>query len=226
MRLRSTAFSVSLTLALAACVGDDSIAPMDGGPDTSTNDATTGDAANDAAGDAAPPNDAGADAPVEAGGPKRIFATGATKNGALGGIAGADGMCSAAASAAGLGGTFLAWIALADGGASPAARFTHSTSAYKRVDGVIVANNWTELASGALQNKVNVTEDGGTAYDLAWTDTAANGTTRVSGYDCAGWTIGDNSQNGCMTNVTSSTSLDAPQCSPCYNVNTIICVEQ
>ncbi len=217
MTLRSTA--LSLAIAITACVGDDSVAPIDSGADTSTNDATTGDAANEAGS-----SDAGVDAAPEAGGAKRIFSTSATKSGALGGVAGADAMCAAASKS--LGGTFLAWIALADGGASAASRFTHSTGPYKRVDGVVVANNWTELTSGALQNHVNVTEDGATSYDLAWTDTAPNGTTRSGGYDCAGWTIGDNTQNGCMTNVTSTTSFDSPSCSPCYNTNTIICVEQ
>jgi hypothetical protein len=57
-------------------------------------------------------NDVPDSSPVEvtSGGPKRVFATSVTYTGALGGTTGADSICTAAATKAGLGGKWVAWI--------------------------------------------------------------------------------------------------------------------
>lgn len=64
----------------------------------------------------------------------------------FGGVAGADAICQARASAAGLRGTFRSWIS--DSTSSASSRLVHHNGPYYRVDGTmvrIVANDWTDL---------------------------------------------------------------------------------
>lgn len=90
---------------------------------------------------------------------KRVFLTSQhVRPGDLAGIAGADAHCQTLATTAGLTGTFKAW--LSDGTSSPSARFTRSTVPYMRVDGVLVANNWSDLTDGSLLAPINITEQG------------------------------------------------------------------
>ena len=53
---------------------------------------------------------------------------------------------------------FRAWISTT--ASSPAANFTRSDSPYVRVDGVIVAINWSDLVDGTLLSAIEVAEDG------------------------------------------------------------------
>ena len=62
------------------------------------------------------------------------------KAGDLGGLAGADAKCQARAMAAGLTGTFRAW--LSDATNSPSSRFPQDAGPYLLVNGGLVANNW------------------------------------------------------------------------------------
>jgi hypothetical protein len=66
---------------------------------------------------------------------KRVFVTSTGYPGNLGGLAGADAKCQERATAAGLGGTFKAWLSAAGTGNSAAERLTHATVPYVRVDG-------------------------------------------------------------------------------------------
>jgi hypothetical protein len=77
------------------------------------------------------------------------------------GLAGADAKCQALATAAGLGGTFRAWLSVGDtvSTSGPVNRFVHSVYPYVRVDGVVIANNWDDLVDGPL-NTLILTEQG------------------------------------------------------------------
>lgn len=75
-----------------------------------------------------------------------------------GGLTGADVICQTLAAAAGLPGTYLAWLSTPD--ASPATRFTRSTISYILVDGSAIATNWTDLTDGSLTRPINLTEQG------------------------------------------------------------------
>lgn len=123
------------------------------------------------------------------GGSCRVFTTSTRHTGKLGGLAGADAICQGLASAAGLPGTYLAW--LSDSTGSPSTRFMRSTGPYQRVDGVTVANDWANLTSGTLLAPLLITEQGATVPDdvskLIWTCTAATGV-EFSGADCEDWT--------------------------------------
>ncbi|MCO4772992.1 MAG: hypothetical protein KDA24_23365, partial [Deltaproteobacteria bacterium] len=132
---------------------------------------------------------------------KLVFVTSTRQNGALGGTSGADAVCQTRANAAGLGGTYKAWISGSSYSSSPASRFTRSTSVpYVRVDGALVANNWADLTDGTIANPINIDEFGNTqTYSFAWSFTRVDGSQGLFGSsseDCYGgnchcnnWTI-------------------------------------
>lgn len=105
---------------------------------------------------------------------KLVFVTSTTYNGNLGGAAGADAKCQARAAAAGLSGTFKAWISTAT--SSPAQTFTRWAGPWALVSGGLVASGWSELVSGTLRNAIKVTELGGGFSGYVWTATSTAGT--------------------------------------------------
>ncbi len=84
------------------------------------------------------------------GGNKIIFKTSTTYNANLGGVAGADSKCQARANAAGLTGTYKAWISTSS--SSPATTFTKYSSPYILTDGTQIASNWNDLTDGSIPN--------------------------------------------------------------------------
>ncbi len=132
---------------------------------------------------------------------KLVFVTSTRQNGALGGVTGADSVCQTRANAAGLSGTFKAWISGGSYSSSPASRFTRSTTLpYVRVDGAVVANDWNDLTDGTIQNPINIDEFGNLqTYSFAWSFTRVDGSEGLFGSsseDCYGgdchcnnWTI-------------------------------------
>lgn len=129
-------------------------------------------------------------APPTPGG-KLVFVTSTTQNGAMGGTGGADAICQGRASAAGLSGTFNAWISGGSSSSAPASRFTRSTSLpYVRTDGAVVANDWADLTDGTLQNPINIDEFGALqGGSFAWSYTQTDGTKGLFGNsseDCYG----------------------------------------
>lgn len=123
-----------------------------------------------------------------------VFITSTLGDGDKGGLAGADATCQALATAAGLGGTFKAW--LSDDNASPDTRFTHSNKKYALVDGTVIANDWGDLTDGTLANPINLDERGnpgpqsciGTCDLYAFTNTTMNGLGFSTSLDCVDWT--------------------------------------
>ncbi len=137
---------------------------------------------------ATPVTDSGMDAaPVDAAKkPLRAFVTSATKSGNLGGLAGADQLCTSLATTAGIGGTYRAWISVS--GTDAIDRIT-SAGPWKLVTGDVVADNKAGLTSGSLKHLIDKDETGKTpsdAEDRTWTATGPNG--RFSAPDCTGWT--------------------------------------
>jgi len=124
---------------------------------------------------------------------KVVFVREATSNGGLGGLSGADEKCQSAAFAAGLQGTYLAWLSTSEG--SPVSRFKKSSVPYRRIDGVEVAENWSGLVDGGLTNAINVTEQGNPPVGNVWTNTVAKGT-GWGGSDCQGWTDSESAAPG------------------------------
>ena len=120
-----------------------------------------------------------------------VFLSSAVYDGAMGGLDGADAKCQALADAAGLPGTFKAW--LSDSTGSPSTRFTQSTLRYVRVDGVKVADDWADLTDASLDAPINVTENGDQLSEeqpYTWSNTMYWGGARQLLYllTCNDWT--------------------------------------
>ena len=109
--------------------------------------------------------------------------------GDLGGLAGADAKCQAHANAAGLPGTYKAWLSASGEGNSAAERLTHYDAPYKLVNGTIIAYSWSDLTDGSLVNPINIDEYGNSATTLAWTGTTIYGNVykEVNFMTCGDW---------------------------------------
>ena len=135
---------------------------------------------------------------------KRAFVTSTTfAGGALGGLTGADAKCQARAVAAGLPGTYKAW--LSDSTGSPSTRFAKAPVPYRLVDGTIIANNFSDIIDGTLSAPLVMTELGTPAPRSTicgpqpntnpvindriwvWTSTAADGTLASGASTCTNW---------------------------------------
>lgn len=116
----------------------------------------------------------------------RVFVTSSTYNGNLGGLAGADAKCQAAADTAKIGGTtWKAWIS--DGTASAATRLNQFNGPYYLVNGRKIANNWSDLTNGGLNLSIDISETGSTVSNAeVWTGSYYNG--GYSGASCTNWT--------------------------------------
>jgi Collagenase NC10 and Endostatin len=171
------------------------------------------------------------------GAPKTVFLTSTTyKGGALGGLDGADAKCQARAVAAGLAGTYRAW--LSDSTGSPSSRFTRHGAPYALVNGSVVANDWAGLTSGSLRHAINVTELGGPpptsttvcGGSYVWTDTDASGQLELS-ETCGDWSDvnGDGTRWGLATSQvvwTSSCTAALAGMGGCGTLAPLYCFQQ
>lgn len=148
----------------------------------------------------------GGSLPASNGSGKKVFVTSANGTGDLStwadaiaagkaGIDAGDAICAARASAAGLAGTFKAFLSTS----TVDARDRLSDSAFVRLDGVTVAANKADLLDDLLTAPINYTETGtylpGDNYALTGT---YSGGTKAGAY-CADWT--DSTSTGAMGDV-------------------------
>jgi len=126
---------------------------------------------------------------------RRVFVTSVIYPANMGGVAGADMNCQTRATAAGLMGTFRAW--LSDRTSNAATRLTHSTVPYVLLDGSMVANDWADLTDGTIARPINMTETRGAppmampvilGEPTVWTGSTAMGTATPSTDHCNDWT--------------------------------------
>ncbi|MEM7025497.1 MAG: hypothetical protein AAF637_23370 [Pseudomonadota bacterium] len=124
------------------------------------------------------------------GGSCTVFVTSTLSDGGFamdeadGPLAFADAACNAVAEAAGLGGTYKAW--LSDAAESPETRFIKASVPYLLVDGTQIADDWTDLTDGDLDAPINLNENGASASARTWTGTRVNGT--AAAQRCGEWT--------------------------------------
>lgn len=127
------------------------------------------------------------------------FVTSTTYNGNLGGVSGADSICVTRATAADLPGaaTYKAWIA-SSAADDPESRFIQSTNAYLMPNGTKIADNWTDLTDGSLDNNFNRDEFGVTISSptYVWSDVGTNGTYLNDSNSCTGWTTSSTGVSG------------------------------
>ncbi len=123
---------------------------------------------------------------------KAVFVTSATFNGNLGGLAGADAECQAAANASSVvpgtneGAVYKAW--LSDSTGSPSTRFTRSTGPYALPNGTTVALNYSDLTDGSLLHSIDVDENGAElSGPLVWTHTLEDGSPVAQFNACSDW---------------------------------------
>jgi hypothetical protein len=158
---------------------------------------------------------------------KCAFVSSALVDGNFGGLDGADALCQSLAMAAGLDGTFRAW--LSDPTGSPSTRFTQAAVPYVRIDGVAIANNWAGLTSGTLLAPLDVTELGTPPpFVDAWSNTKTDGTQYTSNSYCNLWSSNSISDFGAegVTNVTSASWTQAPMTRTCNSKIPFYCFEQ
>jgi len=130
---------------------------------------------------------------------RRVFITSQQWTANLGGASGADAKCQAAANGASLGGTWMSWTSTST--SDPSLRFVHSTVPWKLLDGTLIADDWSDLTSGSLENPINRDENNNLVTfnnanyptdpysGIAWTDTSTSG--HSSGYtNCSDFTDG------------------------------------
>ena len=126
--------------------------------------------------------------------PRTVFITNAVRQGDFGSLAAADSLCQSEANAAGIPGTYRAWLSesLESGTpSSPATTFDTTVGPYVRVDGAVVADDWADLTDGTLNVPINVSSSGATvASGYVWTGTLIDGTaaSTASGSTCDEWT--------------------------------------
>ncbi len=143
-------------------------------------------------------------------------------SGALGGVAGADLKCNSLATAAGIPGTYRAWISVA--GTNAADRIT-SNGPWYLVGGQLVASTKGELVGGGRlkhgsdHDEKNIHAPA--AEDRVWTGTAPNGT--FDGPECGVWSGGGQARVGeaeFSDGRWSSSTVEA-----CGQVNRVYCFE-
>ncbi|MEC8193380.1 MAG: hypothetical protein VX127_11640, partial [Myxococcota bacterium] len=120
----------------------------------------------------------------------RVFVTSEAYSSDFGGPFGADDACTGAAEAAGLSGSWTAFVS--GGGATAIGRIADGP--YVRLDGELIAEDRAELAGGSIRVPINVTELGGGYTGFVCTGSSpsgsATGGSTASGGNCAGWTRG------------------------------------
>ncbi len=187
---------------------------------------TETDSAGPAVVDAGDPDAALVDAAYQ--GKLRAFVTDETWTGNLGGLAGADLKCAAAALAANLGGSgrWVAWLSTNDNDVRAVNRVT-SDGPWELVNGDVLATSKADLTDGNLQRAPRRTEKNeaiNTVNDRVWTGSRADGT--PSQYDCALWTSGGGGSVGHVGEANNNgggwSFADAETCN---NVNRLYCFE-
>jgi hypothetical protein len=116
---------------------------------------------------------------------KIAFATSAGYQGNLGGIDGANAKCQAVATAAGLPGSYLAW--LSSSSRNPAAGLAKGGPWYD-VNQTLIAPNWSKLQTGTLTNLLQLSADGSGGNAIVWTNTNPDGTATDAANTCSDWT--------------------------------------
>jgi cysteine-rich repeat protein len=116
-----------------------------------------------------------------------MFATADLHTADLGGVAGADAICQAAAAAGGLPGVYVAWVSV---DADHAAADLPSGKPLVRTDGlpiVAVAEQLIQGGTTTLLNPIDRDETGAPVTGYAWTGTSFTG--QASGNDCDSWAL-------------------------------------
>lgn len=161
----------------------------------------------------------------------RMFVSSVPMSADLDGLAEADERCQQLADGADLNGRFVAWLSTDLQHAVD--RLEHSQRPYKRVDGVPLADDWTDLVTQmALDNPLDINEKGGKVgagsgcgFCPVWTATTPQGIGLAD--DCFDWNsalVTDGAVGECTVKDARWTQGCAPK--QCNQMARIYCVEQ
>ena len=160
------------------------------------------------------------------------------QGGALGGLPGADVRCQDLAQAAGLPGSYRAW--LSDGAASPASRFTKGDLPYILPPSplgpdVVVVGSWLDLVDGTLTHAIQVSEKGELlapgascldADALAWTHTGPTAGPLADDANCGGWKLNNGVGAAGLVHHDDPTWTDGCAAIGCTKALHLYCFEQ
>jgi hypothetical protein len=161
---------------------------------------------------------------------RTVFVTSTTYKGDLGGMEGTNAKCKARAEAAGLNGTYKAWISVRPW-ECPDQHFTKWDGAYALVDDTIIANSWTDLTDGTLLNPIDTDEYGNKVIDsYVWTSTDPKGVLLIgqSGGGCnmyTKWGSSYKSRRG-LTSSKNQQWTDISGWASCNHEYRLYCFEQ
>ncbi len=165
---------------------------------------------------------------------KYVFVTESVHDGNLGGFWGAVAICQDEADAAGLNGSFRAWLSASSLSPSTDASFTKSELPYLLVGGNIIAENWTDLTDGYLLTPIDSTATGELiASGGVWTNTKWDGTAVNTFFEltCDNFTAGyyslyNKSTKGDLKNISPDWSANIYSLDNCNSEYHLYCFEQ
>jgi hypothetical protein len=156
----------------------------------------------------------------------------------LSGLVGADAKCNELAQAAGLPGTYKAW--LSDSSESPSTRFVKNPGPYVLVDGTQIAANWTDLTTEKPNgtylavpiDKSQIGTHMNAEGHWAWTYTLPNGNPggAIGDFHCLNWTTNEgdseakHGSEGFNQNTNSNWTSDGAIA--CDQVDHLFCFQQ
>jgi hypothetical protein len=135
-----------------------------------------------------------------------VFVTSSTHAANFGGVAQANQICQALADAAGLDGTYLAWLSAT--GASPETTFEQDGPCWRLVDDTLVATDWADLTDGTLESRISLDQNGVARTGRVWTATLATGEGTAN--TCTDWTSVSANISGRMGDVLEDNSGQSP----------------
>ena len=156
-------------------------------------------------------------------GPLKAFVSSTLTTGSMGGLTGADALCNNAAKAAGLPGSYTAWLSTTAVNASDRIQ---ADGPWQLVNGTEIAKTKADLVKGSLAQRFDKDEKGNTpppAEDRVWTATGPNG--NFSAGDCNEW-LGTGGQG--LVGEAEQTDGDwtALTNEACTEVNRVYCLQQ
>lgn len=153
--------------------------------------------------------------------PNLVFVTSTTHTGNLGGLAGADAICQARASAAGRAGTYRAWLSTST---THAISRLGSASGWTLVDGRPFASSQADLAAGRIFYPISLDETGAAQpFASAWTATMGTGMWNSLDNACTNWTSTMPSGVTAGSTLGTSDSWTANTGNPCTSALRLYC---
>ncbi len=138
------------------------------GPDTdaSTSSMSTTAELDDTAGSETTSGGDGTSGSPGGGDERRVFLSSGSYTGAMGGVQGADANCQGLADAQQLGGT---WLAFLFDPINTFANYPQAGGPFVKLNGEVVAQDWSDLTDGAIESPIDLTEQGQLVADIVWT---------------------------------------------------------